>query len=431
MNLSITALARGAPADPGAATSESLRDAGGHIYAGWRTAFASMVGMTLGPSAMLVFCFGSFVPALEREFGWGVGAISFGATLTTAMVVVASLVAGALVDRFGARRLVLTSIPLFGAAVAALSLLTPDIRVFYGVLVLASLAGVGTWPVAYNRATALWFDRRLGMSLGIANVGIGLGAALLPVLVSTIVARYGWRTAYLSLGTLAIVIPWPVAWVFLKDRPLERRPHAEIGALAPGLAFGEARRTHTFWLVMGGFVALGAGSSGVIVHQVRILVDTGMTIAQATGMQAVLGLSLIVGRVCTGWLLDRLHVSTVMTALCLAAGVAIALLAAGAPSSSAIVCAAMVGFVVGAEFDVLGFLVPRYFGRRAFGLIYGAIFAGFQIASAASVGLLGWWRGTHGSYVLGLGVIVAALGIGALLFSRLGAYRFAARSQGD
>lgn len=405
--------------------AESLRGADGRLYPGWLTTFASTIGMTLGPSTMLVFCFGTFVPALEREFGWGIGAISFGATLITVMIVITSLLAGHLIDRIGARRLILWSIPLFGLGMMSLALMPHGIGFFYAGLMAVALLGVGAWPVAYNKATAMWFDRRLGFSLGLANVGIGIGAALLPAIVATIIAQGGWRTAYVVLGVLAIAIPWPIALLFLKDRDGGgSRSARTVAAPSTGMSFAEARRTTEFWFVVVGFLALGMASSGVVVHQVRILVDTGMAPRDAAAMQSVLGIALILGRVVTGWLLDRMKASLVMATLCVGAALALVCLAAGAPFGSAVLCAAMIGFVIGAEFDVLGFLIPRYFGRRAFGILYGSIFAVFQVSAAVAIGLLGWWRGSQGSYGAGLCVIAAALVVGAWMFARLGRYRF-------
>lgn len=110
-----------------------------------------------------------------------------------------------------------------------------------------------------------------------------------------------------------------------------------------------------------------------------------MTQQAAGGLLAVLGTALIFGRICTGWLLDRFHVSMVMLILCLIAASSLFSLAAGAPFNSAILCAAAIGFVVGAEFDVLSYIIPRYFGIKAFGTIYGVIFAAFQLFAALSI----------------------------------------------
>ena len=410
----------------GAAT-ETMRDASGALYPGWSTSIASMIGLTVGPSCILVFCFGSFVVPLQKEFNWGIGAISFGATIISIMIVITAILSGFLADRIGGRKLVLVSLPLFAAGVASLYFLTPSITVFYVALIVISLLGVGVWPGPYNKLTAGWFDRRLGFSLGVANTGIGLGAILLPAVLGYVIPAYGWRQGYLVLGLLAL-IAWPFAFAMLKERGHSTASRTRaLPALQVDMSFPEARRTREFWLALGGFFALGAASSGVVVHLVRILVDTGMTPPQAAGMQAVLGAALLVGRLGTGWLLDHIRASALMAVLCLLGAIALVGLAMGAPGGSAWLCAAAVGLVVGAEFDVLSFLIPRYFGRRSFGVLYGVIFAVFQIGAAVSIGLLGALRGQSGTYGPGLTAVAVLLVVSSALFLAFGTYRNPAR----
>lgn len=403
---------------------EGLWQRNGRLYAGWKTAFASLVGLMMGPSCILVFCFGTFVHPLEREFNWGIGAISLGGTLLTVMIIVNSLAAGYLSDRVGGRRLILCSIPLFGAGVMALSLLGSSLWAFYGALAIVSLLGLCLWPVTYNRVTSGWFDRHLGLSMGVANAGIGVGAALLPLLAGLVTAHYGWRTAYVVLGTLAVLVTWPVAYGWLKDTAADTRGRAgNARVLAVERSLSQSWADRQLWLVLAGFFILGAASSGVVVHHVRILMDAGMSLTTASAMQSVLGVAMIVGRVATGWLLDRVHLSKVMTAMCLAAALALLLLGLGAPLGTAPLCAALVGLVIGAEFDVLGYLIPRYFGRVSFGAFYALVYSVFQVAAASAIGLLGMARNLLGSYALGLFIIAGLLVVGALVFALMGAYR--------
>jgi len=270
--------------------SSSIKDAGGEgvlladgsVHPGWKTTFASTVGMMLGPSPILLFSFGTFVAPLNKEFGWSVASISIGAMLITLMLVVCSVIQGWAVDRFGPRRLILTSIPCFGLAVAAMYWMTSSIVLFYVALVLASFCAVGVWPIAYNKAIAGWFDRRLGLSLGLGNAGVGFGAALLPALSSYIIAQHGWRSAYLVLGILAVVVVWPVVFALLKKAPTDlggakARPGASQAE--SGLTFSEARKTRSFVLVLVGFLLLGLISSSMVIHQIAIQADLGMTLA--------------------------------------------------------------------------------------------------------------------------------------------------------
>lgn len=413
------------------ADGEGLLRADGSVHPGWKTTFASTLGMMLGPSPILLFSFGTFVAPLNKEFGWSVASISVGAMLITLMLVVCSMVQGVAVDRFGPRKLILTSIPCFGLAVAAMHWMTSNIVLFYAALVLASACAVGIWPVAYNKAIAGWFDRRLGISLGIGNAGVGFGAALLPALSSYIIAEHGWRMAYLVLGLLAVVVVWPVIFAFLKSAPTaggdERRVKMSDTQAAHGLTFAEARKTRAFGLILTGFLLLGLISSSMVIHHIAILVDTGMSLARATAMQSALGLALIAGRIGTGWLLDRVHASVVLVGMCAGAAVALLLLYAGAPFGTAPLCAVLVGLVIGAEFDALGYLIPRYFGQRSFGRLYAAIFASFQLFAAAAIPLVGLVKSSTGSYGPALATLAGVMVIAALVFSRIGPYTYPTR----
>ena len=120
----------------------------------------------LAPSSVILFCFGVFVPELERAFGWGIGAISFGATIASLAIIISSLLSGYLVDRVGVRVLVLCSMPLYAAVIIAMSRLTGNITFFYAALFAAIVLGVGVSGIVYNKATAVWFDRRLGSAWG-------------------------------------------------------------------------------------------------------------------------------------------------------------------------------------------------------------------------------------------------------------------------
>lgn len=407
------------------ADPEALRTPSGEFFPGWTTSLAAFFGLMIGPATVLVFCFGSFVAPLEKEFGWGVGQISLGGTVIAVMVIVTAVLAGHLVDRVGARRLALTSIPLFGLGVMGLYFLPSNIWAYYAALVVISLLGVGAPAVVYNKATSAWFDRHLGLSLGLVNSGVGFGAALLPMLVGILIPSYGWRVAYVVLGILAIVIPWPMVALLLKDRHRSVPTPARQDASEPlGLSFAEAWKTGAFWWACAGFFLLGAASSAVVFHQVRILVDTGMPATQAAAMQSVLGVSLIVGRVTTGWLIDHVRAPELMAALCVAGAGALALYAWGVPYNTAILAALLTGFVIGSEYDVLGFLVARYFGMRAFGVSYAVMFALISGGGAVAIAAVGYARGEFGSYSVSLGVLSSSLLLAAVVFTRLGPYRY-------
>lgn len=386
--------------------------------AGWRTAVGSALGLACGPSVLAVMTFGMFIAPLHQEFGWPVPAIGVGASLLSLTIVVVSPVQGMLVDRFGGRRVILCSAPLFALSLAAMARLPDSLPLFYLGWVLVPLCGTGLWPVSYLRVTAGWFDRRLGLALGIANSGIGVGTVLVPVLTGALIGAFGWRTAFLGLAAVALAA-FPVALLLLAEPgPRAARPATD------GDTLRAAATRRPFWLVLAAFLLLGAVGTGIIVHQIPLLLDAGISPRTANLVPVALGIALVAARIVTGWLLDRFTVARVMTVHLLGGVVAVLLFASGPGVPAALLAAALAGMLIGAEFDVLSYLVPRYFGRRAFGRIYGVAFSVFQIGGAVAATAVGVSRESHGSYTPAMLALAAACLICAALFQGLGPYRY-------
>lgn len=386
--------------------------------AAWSTAFASSYGLAVGASCTTILAFGAFIQPLSRDFGWSVPQIALGASIISIMIMLLSPVQGFLVDRFGGRAVVLWSVPVFSASLCSMYFLPNNLTVFYAAWVIISICGIGVWPISYLRTTAGWFEKRLGLALGVTNAGIGVGTLLIPLFVGYLLRNFGWRDAYLGLGVAALTA-WPVAYLFLRD------PAPSLsGVPLTGETFAEARGTRPFWMALAAFFFIGLFSSPIIIHQVKIMIDAGIPPATATVVPAAFGLALLVGRLITGWLLDRLSAILIMTALMAGGALAAILYASGPSLPLAIFCAALTGFVIGSEFDVLSYIIPRYHGRISFGKIYGAIFAVFQLASAIGTYALGASRDSTGSYTTGLYVLAGCSVIAAALFTQLGPYRF-------
>ncbi|WP_322013634.1 MFS transporter [Paraburkholderia sp. J12] len=414
-------------APDGCPPQERLRAPDGRLNPGWRSTFGAAAALSVGASTTTVLCFGVFVPYLHRAFGWGFGAIALAATLISIAVMVASPIQGMLVDRLGARRIILVSIPLYGAGYAMLSQLSGDIRQFYLLWVLVPLLGFGVWPSGYIKVVSGWFEQRLGLAIGVANVGIGVGAVLLPALIGATAAHFGWRAAYVVIGVLSVVVAWPCAWYFVHERarPATQHDRAAGAAVAPGLTLAQAWLDASFWKIALAFLLLGGCSTAVLVNQVAILVDNGSSIAVAVTLQSVVGVATLVARLAIGWLLDRVPVKLVMPVLALCGAGAMLLYAGGASGLSAAPCAVFIGVMVGAEFSVLGYALRRYCGPRALGSLFGSVFAVFQLGAAGGTAAIGYLRSETGSWSQALYGLAAATVVTAILFGVLGCYRYA------
>ncbi|WP_230186683.1 MFS transporter [Sphingobium sp. CECT 9361] len=378
-----------------------------------------MLALAAGPSTVAMMTFGVFVPHLNNSFNWGITATAFGATIMSLMIVVAAPIQGWLVDRLGTRKVILASIPLFGLSFASLSLLTGAIWQFYLAWVAIPLFAVGLWPGSYAKATSTWFDRRLGLAVAVATLGIGLGGAALPLLIGAILDAANWRTAYAALGFVAILISMPAVYFWVHENPA-----VAAAAKPPKTAlwnWNEFRQPDLYKLLLG-FVFLGFVSTSMLVHQVTVLTENGVSPANTLRLQALLGFSTIAGRLLSGWMLDRFHVRFMMPVYALLSAVALICLAQGAGGVIAGLAAVCVGLLLGAEIDVLGFVVKRYFGLSRYGSLYGLIFAAFQMGGASGAAALGVMRTSAGNYHAALMLLAALSVAAALIFFTLAPY---------
>jgi len=174
------------------------------------------------------------------------------------------------------------------------------------------------------------------------------------------------------------------------------------------------------------FFVLGGLSSGLVVLQVPMLIEAGIAPTVSAGLASIVGVSMIVGRIGTGYLLDHFHAAHVLTLFILASSLAAVVFAVGVTMVTAPVAAALIGLIIGAEFDALSYIIPRYYGYRSFGTIYGVIFAIFQLGSGLGIAAVGFSRDWLGSFRPSMWALAILTLLAGLLFSRLGPYRFPA-----
>ena len=142
------------------------------------------------------------------------------------------------------------------------------------------------------------------------------------------------------------------------------------------------------------------------------------------GQSEVLGVAMIVGRLATGYLLDSVHASKVLMGFILASSTGVMLYAMGITPRDAPIAAVLVGLAIGAEFDGLSYVIPRYFEQSAFGKIYGTVFAIFQLGSGAGIVAIGFSHDRLGSFRPSMWTLSVVMVLAGLLAGRLGPYAY-------
>ncbi|MEE8440003.1 MAG: MFS transporter [Micropepsaceae bacterium] len=398
----------------------------------WWVAGGSTMGLIVGNGAIVLFTFGIFLTPITMEFGWArgtVGAANFFAHVTAAL---ATPFVGGLIDRYGIRRTSLSFITLFSLSVAAISLTPPSPLVFFLLYAICGFFSAGQTPMPYAKAVAACFDARRGIALGVAMAGVGIGTSLIPRWTQFLIDSYGWREAYIGLGLTTFVISFPAVLFFVgqADQRLKRNRAADTGSI-PGIETHIALRTPEFWTIGIASILFATAVLGTIGHLVPFLIDRGMDRQTAATMMIGVGTSTIVGRLLSGYLLDRLfapYVAAVFFSLPL---FSIVLLSSGAGDYALLLAIIGLGLGLGAEIDLMGFLVSRYFGLKAFGQIYGYVFALFALGSGSGPMIHGFAYDLTGSYNVIHMISTVLVFIAAALLWRLGPYTYPAPHAGD
>jgi MFS family permease len=403
------------------------------LFYGWWMVLVTAIGLTAGP-ILVTGTFGLFVKPLAETFGWSRGAISLGFSIVAGFASLAAPVVGLLADRFGPRKVILCAALLFGSGFLSFLSLSASIWHFYGLYLFTALGGIGLTTIPYATAISRWFVRQRGLALGFMGVGVFVGGMYAPPLVTYVITHWGWRWAYVALGLLVWSTILPVIGLFLVESPqqLGLQPDGEVedakspaasaphGAHSRDSTFAEARKTLPFWLMAVSFSLLSATIHGCLTHLAPLLTDQGLSAQQAAVALMLFSAMGAVGRVTTGYLLDRLPPRLVATSYFLA--VVLGLLAALGSSDErlALLFAAMLGVGFGAESDLMPYLTARYFGLKSFGEIYGWIFGAFAFGAVLGPFLMGWIFDTTGSYRLALLILIPATALGAGLMLPLG-----------
>jgi len=397
----------------------------------WWVVFASVCGLLVGSGAINIFAFGVFLKPVTQDLGIGRGFFGSAVGIESLMTTIGTAILGFLLAHYGTRRVMIPGLLLCAATLALHSTITANPLWIYFLLGLNGLFFACQSPVPYANAVAHWFDRGRGLALGIAIAGVGLGVALMPRLAETLIVHFGWRHGYIGLGIALIVIALVPVSIFLREPPgfvPARVQAAERAAasLRPGMSARDAFKTWRFWSFTLAFFLAVVAINGTLTQVVALLTDRGIPIGTAVGALSAAGIALILGRILSGWCLDRFWGPYVAMVFFVVPMAGIALLASGGVGMVPLVGAVLCGIGVGAEVDLMAFFVSRYFGMKDYAKIYGVMFALFAGANGVGPSLSGLSYDWYHSYVPVFMLYEVLLLLTCALFLGLGPYPYPA-----
>ncbi|MEE8346943.1 MAG: MFS transporter, partial [Dehalococcoidia bacterium] len=366
--------------------------------------------------------FGALFNPIVNEFGWSRAAVALAFSLRTEVGGLAAPVVGFLVDRLGARRLM-----VFGVATVALGFVLlsriQDLWAFYGAIIVIAIGmSAAAGPVSMV-AVAHWFRRYRGRAFALMAMGSGTSGVMVVVL-AWLISTFDWRTALVIIAGVQIAVCIPLA-LSIRNRP------ADLGLLpdgedpgdalkegeqvsrrydTEGLTVRQALRSAAFWRIAGALALGNAGAVAIIVHTIPFLTSSiGLSEGLAAASVTAMILLSLGGRFGFGFVADQVDKRFVMAAAYALLALGVLLFATVYESWQVLIVLPLFGFGWGGVIPTRPALQAEVFGMRAFGAIQGLVFTIATMGALVGPVFAGWMYDQTESYRLSF-VILASVG---------------------
>lgn len=334
-----------------------------------------------------IYSFGPFIAPLEAEFGWSRARISAAITVSNGVSAGLGVLVGFLIDKYGPRRIGLAGICIMSLALGLVSTATGSYWNWLFLWFLISLGTAWTQPTIWTSAVSSRFNAGRGFAIAVTICGSSIAATALPILTTEAIIEFGWRGAYVALAVGFFLLAMPLNFLFFRgaaDTPArvpseEKAPASQILA---GMEAHDAFRSFTFYRLSMAGLLFAFCAMASIVHFVPILTDRGLSPLEAAGIAGLIGLSSLIGRFITGYLLDRFQPERVaLVAFGLPIFAALLLLFGDGPLAYS-AAAVVIGASLGGEYDIIIYLTTRHFGLKRFGAILSTVMVFLAAATA-------------------------------------------------
>ena len=397
------------------------------IFYGWWLVGVSVFMLTL-MSVSVFQGLGTFLVALERQFGWSRTTLSGAFALARVQGAVIGPVEGYLIDRLGSRRMILIGYTIMGLGFLMLSQVNSVWQFYAGFIVVTLGSGLGGW-LAIIAMVNNWFSRRRSFALATAMSGIHLGGFLVPVLALGI-ESHGFRVTTLGIGVFLLVLVFPVT------RAIRNRPE-DYGLLPDGdpppsqasqserpatLREGEAEftpaqalRTRAFWIITIVHVSSSVSIVTLALHLAPKLTDMGLSLSGAGIVVLTYTAIALPSQFVAGWFADKLPKPPVIFVFLMLQATSILIIAIADTLPMVYLFAVLYGIGFGGRIPLLTAIRGDYFGRKAFATIMGLSQFPNNIAMIGAPLFAGYMFDVRGSYFIPFSTFAALNFVGAVL----------------
>jgi MFS family permease len=395
------------------------KTASARVFYGWWVVLAAFLNLFFAVG-LVFYGLPVFYPSLVDSLHFTRSQVAQGLFLGFVIVAPAFGFMGALIDRMGARQVLRIGILLVALPLILMGWIT-RLWQYYALCIVEVVGYVLAGPISNQVLVSNWFQAKRGRAMGYAYLGLGLGGAAAPLMAAFLIARWGWRNAFVTIGILIAAVLFPVAQWLTRSTPGEMGLGADgveftrppTASQASSVPLGAAVQTANFWLILAGST-LTIGAIGTVIQQfVLFLHDAGYTTGQASHASSGLLFAGLAGRVAVGYLVDRFNKKNVMALFYLVLASAIPLLFLARQPAALWGFALVFGFAMGADYLLIPLVTAECFGLAALGKLLSLIIMADSLGQFFGPVLAGKiFESTH-SYNLAWSIITTAGILGA------------------
>ena len=394
------------------------------IFYGWWIVVAAFLNLFFAVG-IIFYGFPVFYPAFVESLGFTRAQVTQGFLLGFLLAGLPfGLLAGAVIDRIGARWVILSGAGLVGISLVLMGSMT---RLWHYELfcIMEVMGYVLAGPIANQVLVARWFRVRRGRAMGYAYLGLGLGGVVSPLLVHSLMRSFGWRHALEVVGLLILVVLLPVGVGITRSTPAEMgllpdgaessglREEKNSATVAPASGVGAAVRTANFWLILAGSTLVMGAIGTVPQHFILFLKDQGYSAATASRYLTALLASSLGGRVVVGYLADRFRKKNTMALFYALLSASVLLLGMAHQPVVVWTFALIFGFSMGADYMLIPLVTAECFGTASLGKLLALIIMGYSLGQWGAPWIAGRIFDSRHSYELAWKILAAAGLLGA------------------
>jgi MFS family permease len=392
------------------------------FFYGWWIVGAAFLNLFF-TTGVIYYGFPVFYPAFVSSLGFTRAQVTQGFLLGALVVgLPVGLFAGTLIDRIGARRVILSGIGLIGLPLILMGWMTHFWQ--YELLCIAEVVGYTlAGPIANQVLIAQWFRVRRGQAMGYAYLGLGLGGVVAPLAANFLIRSFGWRAALEVTGALMLAVLFPVGIWVTRSAPSEMGLYPDGARAQDASTPGDSRddrgtvaaavRTTDFWLILAGATLILSSVNAVIQHFILFLKDQGYTVRTASHFLSALLVSSLGGRVLVGYIADRFRKKNTMALFYLVLGASIPLLYLAHQPIAAFAFAVTFGFSMGADYMLIPLVTADRFGLASLGKLLALIIMGYTIGQWIAPWMAGRIFDAYHSYQIAWAIFAGAGLLGA------------------